>query len=275
MATSYTLPNGPFPQGTTVQVFDALSRRDGAAPAGSQVTSGSMGASNLVLTGLTESTSYVAYAQVSGVHTYVYFWVPPIPAPEGGDADDWDDAATYGFRRLAIRSHLLYRSLVGGNVGNDPALDDGTNWELLGGAPLEVTEDDLGAAYELDQQLHMAAVLEAGASVDCVFAFRNLPPGYSEGFATVTAGDDDVTIALPGDFTVDIPAGGTRRFGWNSFDGSTIDLWLTRSPPAWVLRRATRWSTTAPSGCGCRQGPTGRSGRPTLRRRRALRGLRR
>lgn len=69
----FRLSSDRFPEGTSVAVYAANNKRDGAAPAGSSVTSGSISGGAVTFTGLQSDTPYVAYASVSGEHRYVGF----------------------------------------------------------------------------------------------------------------------------------------------------------------------------------------------------------
>ena len=44
------------------------------------------------------------------------------------DAPAWDVVTTYDTGDEVVTGHVIYRSLIDANLGNDPALDDGTNW---------------------------------------------------------------------------------------------------------------------------------------------------
>src|SRR5690349_9268746 len=75
---SFTLTDvGRFPSGTSVGVYLAEARKDGQAPAGSVVTSGTMGASSVTFSGLADYREYVAYALVGGAHRYSGFRAQP------------------------------------------------------------------------------------------------------------------------------------------------------------------------------------------------------
>lgn len=50
------------------------------------------------------------------------------------DFAEWASGTTYaeGDKVIVLSNHRIYESLVGGNVGNDPTTDDGTNWLDIG-----------------------------------------------------------------------------------------------------------------------------------------------
>lgn len=46
-----------------------------------------------------------------------------------GYTSAWSATSTYGKNSIAHKNGKVYKSLISGNVGNDPELDDGTKWE--------------------------------------------------------------------------------------------------------------------------------------------------
>ncbi|MDB5420307.1 MAG: hypothetical protein JWR59_254 [Brevundimonas sp.] len=55
-------------------------------------------------------------------------------AEPGAGETAWDVGATYaeGVRAISTTTHKVYESLNDGNIGHDPATDDGTNWLEVG-----------------------------------------------------------------------------------------------------------------------------------------------
>jgi hypothetical protein len=76
MATTITLRNERFPQGTSVSVYPYGARLDARAPSGQKVAGpASVGADQtLTFTGLPDKTHLSAYALVNGEHRYVSFF---------------------------------------------------------------------------------------------------------------------------------------------------------------------------------------------------------
>lgn len=67
------------------------------------------------------------------------------------DAPEWDNSTTYAAQSRVIVSatHTLYESAADGNVGNDPSLDDGTNWlEVSATNPWRAFDRRLSAPVE-------------------------------------------------------------------------------------------------------------------------------
>lgn len=92
-----TLPSvaDRYPAGTVIEVYLASQRRDGASPAGSVVTSGTVQVSGSVtFTGLTATTNYVGYAFVESQHRYVAFTTPAEVAPDGSAEHPYTMAST-------------------------------------------------------------------------------------------------------------------------------------------------------------------------------------
>lgn len=54
---------------------------------------------------------------------------------------EWNNSQEYHFASIANSNGVLYRSLVNDNVGNNPAVDDGSNWTPVAGLIVDSTEE--------------------------------------------------------------------------------------------------------------------------------------
>lgn len=84
---SFTLPNTPFPTGTSVSAYDAQGYSTfPAVPPGKPIATATVTGGSLTFTGLTDGVSYFAAAQVGGVWKGIAFHVgadgPPPGIPE-------------------------------------------------------------------------------------------------------------------------------------------------------------------------------------------------
>lgn len=53
---------------------------------------------------------------------------------------EWNTSQEYHTRSIAYRLGTLYRSVIDSNTGNDPSIDDGTNWVVYGDGPIGVLQ---------------------------------------------------------------------------------------------------------------------------------------
>jgi hypothetical protein len=73
-----------------------------------------------------EGLSGVYYNQVRGFYIGT---VSPVTKPAPCPA--WASGTTYGVGDVAFASNNVYRSVVAGNIGNNPTTDDGTHWVVV------------------------------------------------------------------------------------------------------------------------------------------------
>jgi hypothetical protein len=75
-----------YPSGTTVAAYPEAAALADRAPSGSAVSTATAGSSTVALSGLANSTRYVAYALVAGQHRYTHFSTDAVPAVAGATA---------------------------------------------------------------------------------------------------------------------------------------------------------------------------------------------
>jgi hypothetical protein len=132
------------------------------------------------------------------------------------DYDEWDVSTTYDAEDRVIvigTTHKVYEAVIGANLGNDPTVDDGTNW-------LEVGATNRWKAFDqkLTQQVTKAGTITyeiTPATLITGIAFFNMEAGQVQVVAkngsaetvydqTVSLADDSEIIDWYSFFTADL-----------------------------------------------------------------------
>jgi len=91
------------------------------------------------------------------------------------DAAEWSAGTTYALDDLVIlaSTHRIYRSLVGSNLANNPATDDGTNW-LDSGATMRwrLFDTVVGAQSAADGGFSVVIQIDSDTLINSIAAFN-------------------------------------------------------------------------------------------------------
>ena len=113
---------------------------------------------------------------------------------------EWLVTQEYSENSFCQVSGVLYQSKTDNNIGNDPTIDDGTNWTEIAFEPY------------VGQNIGTAEGIYAGKTSDNELQFKSLAVS---GNANITASDDTITIAVGG--------GETGAVYWGAIDGDLSD----------------------------------------------------